>query len=161
MGNKSLWNEVEVPTGNAGGDKQDRKFENIPNGRNRVGILKLVDTYSGDYGESITIAIYDAASNIKQRFFYGTDMSYERNVTNMKRLLASLGLAIPNDPADVLALLKRKEGAEIKFDKWEGDNKKNPSKPYQNLAITAVVGVAKMTENVPSDNNLADDDVPF
>lgn len=156
MGNKSLWNEVDVPAGNAGGE--DKKFENIPNGRNRVGILKLVDTYSNDYGESITIDIYDAASNIKQRFFYGMDMSYERNVTNLKRLLASLGLHIPNDPADALALLKRKEGAEIKFDKWEGDNKKNPSKPYQNLAITAVVGVAKVEQPAVEDDDLS---VPF
>lgn len=156
MGNKSLWNEVDVPAANAGGE--DKKFENIPNGRNRVGILKLVDVYSGDYGESITLDIYDAASNIKQRFFYGLDMSYERNVTNLKRLLASLGLAIPKDPADALALLKRKEGAEIKFDKWEGDNKKNPSKPYQNLAITAVVGTAKVEQPAVEDD---DDSLPF
>lgn len=155
MANKSLWNEVDVPAG--AGDKQDKKFENIPNGRNRAGILKAVDTFSNDRGESITIDIYDAASNIKQRFFYGLDMSYENNVRNLKRLLSSLGLAIPNDPADALALLKRKEGAEIKFDKWEGENKKNPSRPYQNLAITAVVS----TPAPPQPAEVDDEPLPF
>ena len=76
----------------------------------------------------------------------------------IKRMLASLELPIPSDPADLAAVLSRAEGYEVKFDKWTKVT--DSGKKYQNVAVTQVLskGGARKADTTPV---IDEDEVPF
>lgn len=153
----NLWNEVNVDDPPKGGGERKEKFQDIPDGRDRVGVVKETGVHEGNFGESLYIGVYDAASNTKQRFFYGINLSRETSVAAIKRLLKSLELPIPTDPGTLDKVLARAEGYEIRFDKWT--KKADNGKSYQNIAITSVTKKGEPTSAPKID--IDDEEIPF
>lgn len=158
MANKNLWNEVEVPTGNQQDTGAKKEFKDIPDGRDRVGVVKGTGVHESKYGESLYFDLYDAAENIRQRFFWGIDLANENKIVAIKRMLGSLELPIPSDPSDLAAVLARAEGYEVKFDKWTKVT--DAGKKYQNIAVTQVLSKGGARPEQPADD-VDDEEIPF
>lgn len=154
----NLWNEVDVPTGNQQDAGAKKEFKDIPDGRDRVGVVYGTGVYESKYGESLYFDLYDAAENVRQRFFWGIDLASENKIIAIKRMLASLELPIPSDPADLAAVLSRAEGYEVKFDKWTKVT--DTGKKYQNVAVTQVLSKGRARPAQPA-AEVDDEPLPF